>query len=305
MSIRTSNLKGRVAVVTGGSRGIGRECCLTLARHGCNIVVVAKTADPTPNLPGTIHTTAAECRALGVEALAVQCDIRSEEGCQAAVAQVVARFGRLDILINNASALWWQEIKDTPMKKFDLIVGINARGTFCMTKYALPHMAKNKFGRCVMMSPPIVTKGYKAMTAYNISKLGMTMVAMGVSEEYKGKGVTAHSLWPATVVESQAAKNFELGDKKDWRKAQILADAVLGLVSEPDEYTGQMLIDDVYLRDRQGFEDKDFVQYRCDPNHEPARALARGHGEGDGMAIRRGDVKALAKDKKHNGGAKL
>lgn len=295
MSIRTSNLKGRVAIVTGGSRGIGRECCLTLARHGCHVVVVAKTSDPTPNLPGTIHTTAAEVKALGVDSLPVQCDIRSEEACKAAIDKAVAHFGRIDILINNASALWWQKIEDTPLKKYDLIHSINARGTFCMTKYCLPHMVKNKFGRVITMSPPIVSSGYGGKTAYNISKLGMTMVAMGVAEEYRGKGVTGHSLWPATVVESQAAKNFELGETRTWRKAQILADCVLGLVSEPDDYTGKMLIDDVYLRTRQGFQDKDLVQYRYDPNFEPPRLLAV--GENKPLDLRRGDVKKLAADK--------
>jgi len=295
MSINPKDLKGRVAIVTGGSRGIGRECCLALARFGCHVAVCAKTVVPDPRLPGTIHSVAAEVSALGVRGLAVQVDLRSEENVKACVDKVVAEFGRIDILINNASALWWQTIEDTPMKKYDLITSINARGTFCMTKYCLPHMAKNKFGRCVMMSPPIVTSGYAGKAAYNISKFGMTIVAIAVAEEYRGKGVTANSLWPATVVESQAAKNFQLGSPSVWRKAKILVDCVLGLVSGPDSFTGNMLIDDEYLRANHGFTDQDFVQYRVDPNVEPPRLLA--NDQKRGLTIRRGDVKKLESDK--------
>jgi len=203
MSIRTSDLKGRVAVITGASRGIGRECCLLLARHGCHIVVVAKSTVETENLPGTIYSVAQEVKELGVRALPLQIDIRDEEAVSKGVEKIIQEFGRLDILINNASALWWQEIKDTPMKKFDLIVSINARGTFCMTKYCLPHMIKNQFGRIVNMSPPISLDGFKGHVAYNISKFGMTMVALGVAQEYAGQNITANSLWPATIVESQ------------------------------------------------------------------------------------------------------
>lgn len=292
MSIRTSDLKGRVAVITGASRGIGRECCLALARHGCHIVVVAKSTVETENLPGTIYSVAEEVKALGVRALPLQIDIRDEEAVSRGIDKVVQEFGRLDILINNASALWWQEIKDTPMKKFDLIVSINARGTFCMTKYCLPHMMKHQFGRIVNMSPPISLDGFKGHVAYNISKFGMTMVALGVAQEYAGQNITANSLWPATIVESQASKNFKMAEAKLWRKATILADCVLGLASEGGDFTGNMLIDDEYLTARHNFTEKDFVQYRVDPEFDPPRLLARGMAN----PIKRGNVRALDSD---------
>jgi len=140
-------------------------------------------------------------------------------------------------------------------------------------------MAKNGFGRVINMSPPISTdfRAYQGYTAYNISKFGMTMVAMGAAAEYQGKGITGHSLWPATVIERQASKNFQLGDRAMWRKADILADCVLGLVSAPDSYTGKQLIDDEYLIAEHGFTADDMAVYRCDPDVEPPRALAESH----------------------------
>ena len=247
---------------------------------------------------GTIYTVANEATALGVEALAFKVDLRDAKMIKSCVEATMERFGRIDILINNASALWWQEIKDTPVKKFDLITQINVRGTFLMTKFCLPHMEKNGFGRVVTMSPPIHVRGYTGRTAYNISKFGMTMVALGVSEEYAGKGITAFSLWPATVIESLASKNFKMGDPSLWRKATIISDATMGLVCEEDnEYTGRMLIDDEYLRERHGFTDADFVKYRYDPEVEPPRLLAmEGADGGQGMFIRRGAVKKLNQD---------
>merc|ERR1711998_777561 len=162
----------------------------------------------------------------------------------------------------------------TPMAKYDLITSINSRGTFAITKACLPHMSANGFGRVVCMSPPIRLNldTFAGHTAYNISKYGMSMVALGVAAEFRGEGITGNTVWPATVVESYASINFKLGAPKDWRKATILADCVISIVSEPDSFTGNMLIDDKYLRSR-GFTDEDFVQYRVDPNVEPPRAL--------------------------------
>jgi len=273
-------------------------------------VVAAKSTEETPNLPGTVHSVAAECIEAGklsdptkkhapVEAMGLKCDLRSVESCEQCVEETVKRFGRVDILINNASALWWQDIQDTPMQKFDLIMGINARGTFAITKACLPHMERNGFGRVISMSPPIRLDlgAFAGHTAY-MSKYGMTMVSLGVAAEYLGKGVTGNSVWPATVVESYASINFKLGDEKDWRKATILADAAMSIISEPDTFTGHMLIDDTYLRTR-GLKDEDFVQYRCDPAVEPPRVLDQTF-DGDvatyGTMAKRGDVKTLDND---------
>ena len=359
-----------------GSRGIGRECCLALARQGCSVAIVAKTVvEVNPNLPGTIHTVAKEVEELGQAALPVQCDMRNEEAVEECVEQVVATFGTVHILINNASALWWQDITATPMSKYDLITSINVRGTFAMTQACLPYMEENSFGRIINMSPPIKLDpgAYAGMTAYNISKYGMTsesltgavgsaaaqqppawlcclrsrfgtdrtaivccshvlwfgssprvcnmrtVCALGVAGEYgpdspEDPGITANSLWPATVVESQASINFELGDTSTWRKATVLADATVAICGEGDEFTGNMLIDDEYLRWK-GLGPEHFLQYRCDPQTEPLRLLADGQTEGEWLAteaaaagggsggtagrhgsIKRGDVKTLEED---------
>merc|ERR550537_1459422 len=206
---------------------------------------------------------------------------------------------RIDILLNNASALWWHRIEGTPMAKFDLITQINVRGSFAMARLCLPVMEKGGFGRVICMSPPIQTdyQAFKGFTAYNVSKFGMTIVAMGAAAEFEGKGITGHSLWPATVIESQASKNFELGDKSMWRKADILADAVLGLVSAPDTYTGRQLLDDEYLMDEHGLTEEDLAVYRWDPETEPPRALDPKNKLNSHTTFTRGDVRKLDNDK--------
>ena len=303
----TPDLRGKVAIVTGGSRGVGRETCLALARCGCTVVVAAKSATPQPTLPGTIHTVAAEVEALGAKALAFQLDLRDENNCVACVKAVVAEFGRVDILVNNASALWWHTIAETPTKKFDLIQSINARGAFIMTRECLPHMSNGRYGRVICMGPPLpkTYKSYAGKTAYYMSKCGMTMVALGAAAEGEkmgaGTNVTGNSLWPATIVESLASENFQLGDRKYWRKASILADCVTQLCAPGCAVTGRALIDDEFLRSV-GAVDADLVKYRCDPGFEPPRLLAD-EGEGGGAGgegdwdVRRGDVKTLNKDK--------
>jgi NAD(P)-dependent dehydrogenase (short-subunit alcohol dehydrogenase family) len=300
--LQVADLHGKVAIITGATRGIGKACAVALAKQGCNIVVAAKSTSDAPTLPGTIYSVADELTALGVQALPVKVDVRKLEDIQECVRLVVEKFGRIDILINNASALWWHTIEGTPMNKYDLITQINVRGTFALTSLCLPVMAKGGFGRVICMSPPIQThfRAFSGFTAYNISKFGMTMVAMGAASEYEGKGITGHSLWPATVIESQASINFEMGDKSQWRKANILADVVLGLVSAPDSYTGRQLIDDEYLQKEHGLSAEDLAVYRCVPDVEPMRALAQSshHGTSTGAGISRGDVRKLDKDKK-------
>lgn len=299
--LQIKDLTGKVAIITGSTRGIGRKCAIALAKQGCNIVIAAKTTKPEPTLPGTIYSVAEEIEELGVESLPVKVDMRNLEDVKECVRLTYEKWGRIDILINNASALWWQRMDNTPMNKYDLINQINARGSFAMASLCLPIMEKGGFGRVICMSPPIQTdyRSYRGFTAYNMSKFGMTMVAMGAASEYEGKGITGHALWPATVIESQASKNFELGDQSFWRKAEILADAVLGLVSAPDTYTGKQLIDDEYLMAEHGLTHEDLAVYRCDPNVEPPRALAGDAGHMGTGGFTRGDVRKLEEDKKN------
>jgi len=297
--LKVADLTGKVAIITGATRGIGKRCAIALAKQGCQIVIAAKSVTEDPRLPGTIYTVASELEALGVKALPVRVDMRNLDDIKECVRLTLETFGRIDIVLNNASALWWQRMEDTPMNKYDLITQINARGHFALTSLALPHMEKNGYGRVISMGPPIQTnyKAYSGLTAYNISKFSMTMVAMGAAAEYEGKGITGHSLWPATVIESQAAENFELGDKSIWRKADILADCVLGLVSSDHSYTGRQLIDDEYLIEEHGFTEADLAIYRYDPNVDPPRVLAAQAHDTTGANVRRGDVRKLDGDK--------
>ncbi|CAD7945244.1 unnamed protein product [Amoebophrya sp. A25] len=297
------NLRGRVAVISGATRGIGRECALALAREGVNIVVAGKSVKSTKELPGDIYSVADEVRKCGADAISLQMDVLDEASINRCIDEAVKKFGRIDICINNASALWWQPIEETPTKKYDLITRLNARGTFLLTRACLPHMVKNDFGRVICMSPPIETdmESYKGVTAYNMSKMGMTMVALGVAAEYgaENKNILANSLWPATVIESQASINFDLGERKTWRKATILADATLALCCDT-QTNGEMLIDDEYLIEKKGLTAEELKCYRYDPSFEPPRLLAE-KMKGRKM-VRRGDVRKLKDDVKKDEG---
>jgi citronellol/citronellal dehydrogenase len=266
-------LDGKVAIITGGSRGIGRQVALTFARAGADLVIAAKTDAENPKLPGTIYSVAAEVEALGRRALAVRTDVREDDQIDAMIAETMKRFGRIDILVNNAGALWWQPVLETPMKRYDLINEVNSRASFACTRAALPHMLAGAGGHVLVYSPPIDLSALPGKVAYCISKFGMTMLAHGLAEELRGKPFSINALWPVTAIESQATINFQLGGPAMWRKADIIADASLAIVSKPPgTLTGQALLDEEFLR---GEGVTDFVQYRCDPNSEPPRIMAR------------------------------
>jgi NAD(P)-dependent dehydrogenase (short-subunit alcohol dehydrogenase family) len=296
-------LKGKVAFITGASRGIGRVCALELAKCGCNVVVAAKSTVATKELPGSIYTVAEELEKMGVKALPIQLDIRDAEACEKAVQKTVETFGRIDILLNNASALWWHTVDETPMKKYDLITQINTRGAFALTRACMPHMKKQKYGRVVCCSPPILSnyQAYKGMTAYFISKFGMTMVAMGAAAEGADDNVTGCSIWPATVVESQAATNFELGDKSIWRTGQVISEALLGVLAQPGSFTGQQLIDDEFLMSQGWTLDEVDEHFAVVKGSHPPRLLATKEGavakEGKQATVTRGDVRKVVSDK--------
>jgi len=269
----SQRLAGKVAIVTGASRGIGRVLALTFARHGAHVVIAAKSEAETARLPGTIYSVAREVEALGGQALPLRVDVRQPEDLQAMVAQTMAHFGRVDILVNNAGALWWQDVADTPMSRFDLMFEVNVRAAFAASQAVIgPMRAGGAGGHIIVCSPPIDLSVLPHKTGYLISKYGMTMLAHGLAEELREHGIAVNALWPVTLVESQATMNFGIGGPKMWRKAEIVADAALELVTTPPaELTGQALLDEDFLRER-GW--TDFTQYRCDPEHEPPRMTA-------------------------------
>lgn len=271
-------LRDRVVFITGASRGIGRACALACARAGAHVVIAAKTeVQDNPRLPGTIHEVAAEVRGLGREALPIKLDVRDDAACEAAVEETIRRFGRLDALVNNAGALYWADVVETPVKKFDLVMGINVRAAFVLSRAALPQMVKQRFGHVIMMSPPVDASACAHHGVYAVSKFGMTLLAQAIADEMIDHNVTAHALWPATAIESYATVNFGLGGPELWRKADVLADATVALLSrEPSARRGRAWIDEAVLR-AEGV--TDFAKYQCapgvEPPHFPFHALPR------------------------------
>ncbi len=264
-----SNLQGRVAVVTGASRGIGRAIALGLAGAGCNVVVAAKSTTSSDKLPGSIFTVAKEVEALGAQALPVQVDVRDADQIDGMAAKARERFGRIDVLVNNAGAMYWAGLLDTPAKRFDLVMGVNARAAFLCSRAVLPSMIERRWGHVINMSPPIDLAMVPGRIAYSISKLGMTLLTVGLAEEVRAQNVAVNSLWPVTIIESQASINHQLGTPEMWRKPDILVDCVLRIVrKEPPTLTGRALLDEDFLREEGA---TDFAGYACVPGSTPPR----------------------------------
>lgn len=262
-------LAGKVALITGGSRGIGRAVAITLAGEGAAVVLAARTERPKANLPGTIHETAEMVRGAGGRALPLRCDVRDDADLEAAVTAAIDAFGRLDILVHNAGALWWTDVADTPVKRFDLVMQVNVRAAFVLSRLALPHLVASGAGHILVYSPPVELAAIPGRTAYLISKFGMTMLAIGLAGELRAADVAANALWPATAIETAATINFGVGGPATWRTPAIMADATLEIVTtNPAELTGRQLLDEDFLRTR-GW--TDFARYRADPDHEPPR----------------------------------
>jgi citronellol/citronellal dehydrogenase len=266
---RLVRFAGKVAFITGASRGVGRCIALALAREGADIAIAAKTVEPNPRLPGTIHTTAAEVEALGRRALPLAVDVRDEQAVTAAVRATLERFGRIDFLVNNAGALFWQTLAETPLSRFDRVMGVNVRGAFACTHEVLPAMLAQDYGHILMMSPPVDPAAAAGKIGYAVSKFGMTLIAHGLAGELAGHNVACNALWPATLIESYATISFSLGNPSVWRKPEILADATIKIFAKPPaSFTGHALIDEDFLREEG---ETDFNRYRCDPAHEPPR----------------------------------
>ena len=244
-------LEGRVAIVTGSSRGIGRAMVLRLASEGASVVVTGKSEEGTEKLPGSIHSVVAEVEEAGGTALAVRVDVRHDEEVKAMVDRTVERFGRLDILVNNAGAMWWQPVLQTPPNRYDLMWMVNVRGAYICSYYALPHMVAQKWGHIINCSPPITTDPSPGWVTYMTTKMGMTRLAIGIAAEYKDAGVACNSLWPVTMIESLATLNWNIGDRSQWRSPAILCDAMVEIVTtEPPKLTGEQILDEPFLRER-------------------------------------------------------
>ena len=244
---------GRTALITGGSRGIGKAIALRLAKEGCNIAIAAKTTEPHPKLEGTIYTAAKEIEALGVKCLPLQCDIRDEAQIQAAVDETVKTFGELDILINNASAISLTPTEQTEPKRFDLMTDIEIRGTFFMCKACIPHLRKSTNAHIVNLSPPLNLnpKWFAQHLAYTIAKYGMSMIVIGLAEELRKDKIAVNALWPRTTIATAAVQNILGGDvlMKMSRTPEIVADAAYAIVSKPSaECTGNFFIDEDVLK---------------------------------------------------------
>ena len=248
------SLQGKRIFVTGGSRGIGLAIALRAARDGASIAIAAKTSDPNPKLPGTIHTAAEEIRAAGGTALAIQCDLRDENQIADAVAQAAKEFGGIDILINNASAINLTRTEDTPARRFDLMFDVNVRGTFLTSQAAIPYLresaAAGRNPHILTLSPPLSMKAkwFKNHVAYTMAKYGMSMCVLGMSEEFKRDGIAVNALWPRTAIDTAALQMIPGVDTAACRTPEILADsAYIILNRNSKECSGNFFVDDEVL----------------------------------------------------------
>jgi citronellol/citronellal dehydrogenase len=260
------SLKGKTLFITGASRGIGLAIAVRAARDGANVAIVAKTDQPHPKLPGTVHTAAAEVEQAGGKALPIVCDIRHEEQVAAAVKQTVAAFGGIDACVNNASAIQLTGTLDTDMKRYDLMNGINARGTFMVAKYCIPHLKRAANPHILTLSPPLDMKAkwFAPHVAYSMAKYGMSLCTLAWAEEFRKDGIASNALWPRTTIATAAVRMLG-GDPflQKSRTPEIMADAAHAILSKPSrEFTGHFCIDDLVLQDA-GV--RDFSKYAAVP----------------------------------------
>jgi len=260
------SLKSKTLFITGGSRGIGLAIALKAAADGANIAIAAKTVEPNPKLEGTIHTAAAEIAKAGGRALPLAVDVRNDAAVQAALDETAEKFGGIDIVVNNASAIQLTSVAATEMRRYDLMQQINARGTFMVSKFAIPYLVRAENPHILMLSPPLdmAEKWFAPHAAYAMAKFGMSLVVLGLAGELRGK-VAVNALWPRTIIATAAVKNLLGGDAmmRMSRKPEILAEAAYRVFQKPKSFTGNFLIDDTFLA---GEGVSDFDQYRVDPS---------------------------------------
>ncbi len=265
------SLRGKTIFISGGSRGIGLAIALRAARDGANVTIAAKAAEPHPKLPGTIYTAAEEIEQAGGKALPVVCDIRDEAQVTAAVDATIEKFGGIDICINNASAINLTGTLETDPKRFDLMMGINTRGTFMTTRACLPYLKKSADPHVLTLSPPLSLepRWFKNHVAYSIAKYGMSLCVLGMAEEFRDEGIAVNALWPRTVILTAALKMIPGLDHSCTRKPEIMADAAYAVFAKPArEFTGNFLIDDTFLSEN-GV--TDFEPYRVDATQKLAQ----------------------------------
>jgi len=263
------SLKDKTIFITGASRGIGLSIAERCARDGANIVIAAKSNVKHPRLEGTIHSAAEAVEAAGGQALAVKCDIRDEANVEEAVAQTVDRFGGIDVVINNASAIYPRGTVDVPMKRYDLMHGVNGRGTFLVTQKCLPHLEKSDNPHILSLSPPLDMRPmwFGPHVAYTSAKYQMSLCVLGWGEEFKGR-IAANAIWPRTAVATAAIANVLAGEEafKNCRKPEILAETAYRVITKPAaEFTGNFLIDDTFLH---GEGVRDLSIYDVEPGAE-------------------------------------
>jgi citronellol/citronellal dehydrogenase len=262
------DLSGKTLLVSGGSRGIGLAIAVKAAADGANVALLAKTAEPHPKLAGTIYTAAEEIQAAGGQALPIVGDVRDEESVKGAVAQTVEKFGGIDVVVNNASAIDLSDPESLSMKKYDLMQSINARGSFLLSRECIPHLRQGDNSHVLTLSPPLSMdpKWFGEHLAYTMSKYGMSMVTLGMAERYKDEGIAFNSLWPRTLIATAAVEFIVGGEEamKRSRTAAIMADAAYAILTKPSrEFTGNFCIDDEVLGP-----DVDLDQYKASPDAE-------------------------------------
>jgi len=258
-------LAGKTVFVTGGTRGIGHAIALRAAIDGANVVVAGKTAEPHPRLPGTIFTAAQDMEEVGGQSLAVALDVRIESQVDQAIEAAVSCFGGIDILVNNASAISLTRTLDTPMKRYDLMHEVNARGTFLCSQKALPHLLKSPNPHILNIAPPlhstISPRWFGPHLAYTMTKYGMSLCVLGMAEEFREKGVAVNALWPRTTIDTEAIRLIAGEEaRRRARKPTIMADAAYWILTQPSRrFTGRFFVDDEVLRNA-GV--SDFSKYR-------------------------------------------
>jgi citronellol/citronellal dehydrogenase len=263
-----ASLKGKTLFITGGSRGIGLAIALRAAADGANLVIAAKTVEPHPKLPGTIHTAAREIEAAGGRCLPLQCDIRDEAQLARAVAAAAERFGGIDILVNNASAISLSGTMETPLKRFDLMFGINVRGTYASSQACVPHLRKAANPHILTLSPPLNMnpRWFKNHVAYTMAKYGMSMCVLGMAEEFRAAGIAVNALWPKTIIATAALQMIPGIDPTRGRKPEIMADAAHWILTQPARAcSGNFFIDEEVLR-KAGV--TDLRRYAVDPSKD-------------------------------------